>query len=231
MKALFVTGTGTGVGKTLVGGALCAYLSLKRGIDVGVMKPIETGWNPSNSDGLTLKELSGSNDSIDEIVPYRFYQPLAPEVAAQKENVEVSIEKLDLIYRKLLNSHDFLVIEGAGGILVPLKEGFFFSDLVKMWNTPVLVVSENRLGTINCTLLTCHFLFSQGIQVIGVILNEKEKRPDDSCDSNPTILKKYLPVPVLGIFPNVEKPVLSPSLRKNLSDLFEENIKLPPFLP
>lgn len=224
MKSIFVTGTGTGVGKTIVGGALCAYLSIKKGLDVGVMKPVETGWDFSSSDALILKELSGSSDVLEDIAPYRFSLPCAPEVAAKKEGVEIDLDVLTGIFRKLFFSHDVLVIEGAGGVLVPIKEGFFFSDLAKAWNVPVIIVSENKLGTINHTLLTCHYLISKGIEIIGVILNDKEKERDISSNSNAEILKKYLPAPFLGVFPHISISPGSYAYREHLADLFEKNI-------
>lgn len=226
MRSVFITGTGTGVGKTVVGGALCAYLSLKKGLDVAVMKPVETGWDPASSDAITLIQLSGSKEKMEDVVPYKFVQPVAPEVAARHENREVKIETLDLVYRKLLSTHDVVVVEGAGGILVPIREGFFFSDLIKLWKIPVIVVSENRLGTINHTLLTCHYLLSEGIEIVGVILNTKEETLDFSSDSNSAVLKKYLPIPLLGVFPHVGISMGDSSFRESLAEIFENNIDL-----
>ena len=230
MRSIFITGTGTGVGKTFVGGAICAYLSLKRGLDVGVMKPCETGWDPQSSDGATLKELSGSKDQLEEIVPYRFFLPACPEVAAKHERKEVDIKRLNSIYEKLLIGHEILVVEGAGGLLVPIRDGFFFSDLIKAWRIPVLVISENRLGTINHTLLTCYYLLSLGVSVLGVVLNNLRTEMDPSSESNAEMLKKYLPTPFLGVFPYVSLSELRTSLREELADLVEEHLDLT-FLP
>ncbi|MCX7856588.1 MAG: dethiobiotin synthase [Deltaproteobacteria bacterium] len=224
MKSIFVTGTGTGVGKTVVACALSAYFSIRRGLNVGVMKPVETGWDPDFSDGLMLKKASGSEDVIDDIVPYRFRLPAAPEVAATYELREIDLGILTNVYQKLLSRHDLLIVEGAGGILVPIKDGFFFSDLARIWNMYTLVISENKLGTINHTLLTCHYLLSQNIKVLGVILNNKEQNPDPSSESNPSILKKYLPVPLLGVFPSVRLFYEDPSFRESLAEVLEKSI-------
>ncbi|MCS7280139.1 MAG: dethiobiotin synthase [Desulfobacterota bacterium] len=224
MKAIFVTGTGTGVGKTVVGGALCSYLSLKKGLKVGVMKPVETGWDPKNSDAMTLKVLSGSEDPIEEIVPYRFDLPVAPLVAARSEKKDIDLGVLDEVYKKLLSRHDLVIVESAGGILVPIKEGFFFLDLVKRWNVPVLVVSENRLGTINHTLLTCHYLILKNVPVLGVILNNKEEELDISAQSNASVLEEFLPVPFLGSFPYLGKVKIW-DLREKLAEFFESSIR------
>ena len=136
MKAFFITGTDTGVGKTVVTSAVAAYCSLKRHLDVGVMKPFESGLpvragdHPSG-DALFLKEASGSRDALSVIRPYAFEAPLAPEAASEREHVEIDIAVVDAMYRRLAQSHDVLLVEGAGGILVPIRRDFFFVDLAK----------------------------------------------------------------------------------------------------
>lgn len=228
MSSVFITGTGTGVGKTLVGGALSAYLRIFKGLSVGVMKPIETG-EDSPSDGLILKKLSGTEDPLSEIVPYKFKKPVSPEVASFEEGRPIDVERLTSIFENLRKRHDCLIVEGAGGLLVPIKEGFFFSDLVRLWKMPVVVVSENKLGTINHTLLTCHFLDSQGIEVLGVILNEKENKPDQSASTNPHILKKYLKVPLLGVFPHISVGFSDPGFDEAIARIFKERIDVSVF--
>lgn len=225
MRSVFITGTGTGVGKTVVSAALASYLRFFRRLSVGVMKPVETG-EDLPSDGEILKKFSGSEDPISEIVPYKFKKPVSPEVASYEEGKSVDISRLTSIFEGLRKKHDFLIVEGAGGILVPIKDGFFFSDLVKLWRIPVLVVSENKLGTINHTLLTCHFLDSQGIEVLGVVLNERERIGDESCKTNPHILRKYLKVPLLGVFPHVSFDLEREGFDETLAQLFNDRMDL-----
>ena len=209
MKAIFITGTDTGVGKTVISASLCAFLSLKIGLNVGVMKPFESGLPKKDRDELPsdarfLKEVSGTNDSLDEINPYVFESSLAPEAAANLENIIIDIERVSETFKRLREHHDILIVEGAGGVLVPISKGFFFCDLMKNWDTPVIIVSRLGLGTINHTLLTSNFLQLLGITVLGVILNDIDGGNDIAAKTNPEMLKQYLKVPLLGIFPHLE---------------------------
>ncbi len=207
MKPLFITGTDTGVGKTHIGASLSAFLSVSKGLNVGVMKPFESGLAKRDKDSLPwdaicLKEASGSTDDLDMVSPYTFEAPLAPEVAAMIAGVSIDLDVLDKIYRTILAGHDVTIVEGAGGILVPIKDGFFYLDLIKRWKAPVIVVSRLGLGTINHTLLTCRYLKSHDVPVIGVILNDTEGAGDLAAKTNPEVLKHYLDVPLLGTFPH-----------------------------
>lgn len=229
MKAIFITGTDTGVGKTAISASLAAFLSLKKGLNVGVMKPFESGLSKSDGDGSdcdagTLKRASGTNDPLDEINPYTFKAPLAPEAAAKLENVDIDIDMVGRTFQGLLERHDVLVVEGAGGVLVPISTGFFFCDLIKAWDIPVIIVSRLRLGTINHTLLTNIFLQSIGVSVLGVILNDTEGTDDIAAETNPEMLRQYLNVPILGIFPYLEEHTRETMERGRLSDIFADHI-------
>jgi dethiobiotin synthetase len=207
MKTLFITGTDTGVGKTHIGASLSAFLAVSKGYNVGVMKPFESGLAKRDKDSLPwdaicLKEASGSADDLDLISPYTFEAPLAPEVAARLAGVSIDMDVIDKIYRTIVNSHDVVVVEGAGGVLVPITDGFFYLDLMKRWKVPVIVVSRLGLGTINHTLLTCRYLKTQAVPVVGVILNDTDGSGDLAAKTNPEVLKHYLEVPLLGIFPH-----------------------------
>lgn len=209
--AVFVTGTDTGVGKTLVSVSLAAYFSRMKGLRVGVMKPFETGLPADRTelfpcDALALKTASGSSDDISLITPCSFGLPLAPETAAGLEHRTIDLEPIDRAFQEIVKSHDITIVEGAGGILVPIKEDFFFSDLISRWDLPVVVVARLGLGTINHTLLTCRFLQSQGTRVIGVVLNDTEGADDVAARTNPDMLRKYLTVPLLGVLPYLKGP-------------------------
>lgn len=154
-----MTGTDTGVGKTVV----CALLAA--GLRHSYWKPVQSG-SVDGLDSDRVREIAGLEQ--DQIVPerYVFSQPLSPHLAAQKDGAGID---LDLIQPPL--SRGSLIIEGAGGIMVPLNEDFLMIDLVKKLGVPVLIVAWNRLGVINHTLLTVEALKQAGIDILGVILN------------------------------------------------------------
>jgi dethiobiotin synthetase len=229
MKVIFVTGTDTGVGKTVISSAISSFFSIRKQMNVGVMKPFESGLSKRDKDllpwdAICLREASGSNDDLNIISPYTFESPVAPEVAAMLEHVNIDISMVDKIYHSLKKSHDLLVIEGAGGVLVPIRENFFFADLIQKWNAPTLIVSRLGLGTINHTLLTNHLLKERGIKVLGVILNNTDGLGDLPAQTNPAILRKYLDVPVLGIFPHVKDLLKGSVDRERMADIFAKNI-------
>jgi len=229
VKTLFITGTDTGIGKTVVSMCLCAFLSLRRGMNVGVMKPFESGLTKGEQkagsrDSVLLREASGSTDSLKEITPYVFEAPLAPEVAAELENRVIDLDRLDRIYRDFSRIHDVVIIEGAGGVMVPIKKDFFYADLIRRWNAPAIIVSRLGLGTINHTLLTSRFLQSQGIDIAGVILNDADNEADIASQTNPGVLKRYLRVPFLGIFPHLTGVTEKGMDRERLAETFEQNI-------
>jgi dethiobiotin synthetase len=229
MKTIFITGTDTGVGKTAVACSLAAYLSLKEGRDVGVMKPFESGGEGSEQDmtgdAWALKAASGSPDDIRDINPYNFKAPLAPEVAAMRENADIDISRVMSVYRKLCARHDVVIVEGAGGILVPISQGYFYSDLMADMGAPVVIVARLTLGTINHTLLSCHYLKAIGATVSGVILNDMTGEKDVASETNPALLEKYLKVPLLGIFPHMPGLFERGIDREKLANIFETNIK------
>ena len=229
MKSLFITGTDTGIGKTVISMGLCAFLSLRKGMDVGVMKPFESGLTKGEQkagsrDAVLLREASGSTDSLRKINPYTFEAPLAPEVAAELEHRVIDIDGIDRTYRDLLRKHDVLIIEGAGGVMVPIKSNFFYIDLIRRWNVPTIIVSRLGLGTINHTLLTSRFLQSKGIDIAGVILNDAGSEADIASQTNPGVLKRYLCAPFLGVFPHLAGVAEKAMDRERLADAFEKNI-------
>jgi dethiobiotin synthetase len=229
MKVIFVTGTDTGVGKTVISSALAAFFSLRKNMRVGVMKPFESGLSKRDKDllpwdAICLREASGSNVDLNIISPYTFESPVAPEVAAMLEHVNIDISMVDKIFQGLRKSHDLVIIEGAGGVLVPIRENFFFADLIQQWKAPTLIVSRLGLGTINHTLLTNHFLKERGIKVLGVILNNTEGLEDLPAQTNPDILRRYLDTPVLGIFPHVKDLLKGSVDRERMADILAKNI-------
>lgn len=222
-KGIFITGTDTGVGKTIVSAILVRSL-LKEGLRVGVMKPIETGClrvkddvgkeilHPS--DGFFLKMVASLDESLDLITPIRFELPLAPMVASDIEGMPLEITEILNAYNILRERYDFIIVEGVGGILVPIvrikagssvKKIYFVSDLIKDLGLPALVVTRPGLGTINHTLLTVEYLQREGIDLKGIVINY-HKLPENTIaeKTNPSVLKEICPAPLLATFPHLD---------------------------
>ena len=227
-KGIFITGTDTRVGKTLLSGAFAAALR-ERGMNIGVMKPVESGCNRVKgslvaADALFLKELSGSNDDIDLINPYRLEHSLAPATAAEMEGVKIESAKIEDAYTRLKSMHDLVIVEGAGGLLVPLNDSLLMADLIKILQLPVLVIARSSLGTINHTLLTLRSAEASGLEVVGVIVNHvtpDQGLAEKTCASS---IKKFTRVPILGVFPFVEDA--QKSNKEYLIDLAERYVNI-----
>lgn len=208
-KGLFVIGTDTGVGKTLIAGALARLLS-SRGVDVGVMKPIETGcrcWKGAllPADGSYLRSAARTADPIHLIVPYRYKDPLAPWVASLREKRKIDFGKIVQAYDRLRRKHSFLIVEGVGGLLVPLTARFDLIDLILLLDLPVLLVARSGLGTLNHTLLTLRHGSQQGLRFLGALLNQNLPRKTLADRTNLESLRERIDVPLLGCFPYFDK--------------------------
>lgn len=209
MKGIFVAGTDTGIGKTVVSAAIIRALA-KTGRRVGAMKPVETGCNEVDgllipSDGMFLREMAGMDDSIDIVTPERYKNPVAPMIAAGLENRPVNLDRVSDAFKKLSRKYEFVVVEGVGGLLVPINKNYFVSDLIRGLRLPVVVVARALLGTINHTLLTVKQALNEGLDVKGVIINN-HCPPENSIaeKTNPDVLRELCPVPVLGVLPYIE---------------------------
>lgn len=205
-KGLFITGTDTGVGKTMISGAIARFL-VSNGVDCGVMKPIETGCRMGKQgliprDGSYLKRATRSKDPLDLITPCRFRQPLSPYAAVlQGEKNTLSFSEIQKACDTLFERHDFLVVEGAGGLLVPLTRRLMMIDLIRLLNLPVLLVARNGLGTLNHTLLTLRQGESHGLSFFGVVLNRTSGKNEPSEATNLKILSEQSGVPIFGPLP------------------------------
>ncbi|MDY6862853.1 MAG: dethiobiotin synthase [Thermodesulfobacteriota bacterium] len=229
MKSFFVIGTDTGVGKTVVTGSIAAYLCNK-GLKVGVMKPAESGCSiedgkPVPEDTIYLKKMSGCSLSIDTINPYRFVLPLAPGIAAEMEGKEIKEEEIIQKFRIIKKEHDVTLVEGAGGLYVPIYENKLNSHLVLKLSLPVIIVSRGNLGTINHTLLTVKQAQYLRMKICGVIINYTGPVESVAERTNPEVLKKYLNVPLLGVFPYIEKKE-DINCKEFLAGLVKEKIDL-----
>src|SRR5438477_779637 len=159
-NGLFITGTDTGVGKTMVTAGL-AMLLRSRHKPVGVMKPIQTGCpmvegKPFPEDTVKLQGASETDDPLELVTPYRFRSPLAPFVAGRIERKKITFSKILRAYRQLKQRHAFMLVEGIGGILVPITKKARVLELIQLLDLPLLIVARSGLGTLNHTLLTAH---------------------------------------------------------------------------
>lgn len=202
---LFITGTDTGVGKTFVAAGLARCLR-DRGIRTGVLKPAETGCALRKGrrvprDGVFLRYMAGAAEPIEEIVPYRLAAPLAPQVAAEREGVRIQTRRIHRAFRRILPRYACTLVEGAGGILVPVTGKDTMADLIRLLRTPVLLVSRIGLGTLNHTLLSLSCLERHRIPVVGIVLNDPSGCRDLSARTNPSTLEQWSSVPILGNIP------------------------------
>lgn len=204
---IFITGTDTGVGKTLVTAALALHLK-KRGHSVGVMKPIETGVVAAklkHSDAGRLQAILDSDEPLGAICPYRFELPVAPLAAAQIKKQAIQPETIRRVYRLLAGRYDCMVVEGVGGVHVPITQSHNVMDLVKQLRLPVVIVGRSGLGGINHALLTIEALRRNKIPIVALVLNRTDPVRSTIARiqerSTVAILSKQAGVPVLGPLP------------------------------
>ena len=201
MAGLFVTGTDTGVGKTFVTCGIASVLRT-RGHCVGVMKPVETGCGGGlarrPADALALREAAGSTLPLDRICPYQLDAPLAPDVAARLERTRIDPAVIAEAFRAIDNDHDVTLVEGAGGLLVPIVERYTMADLAHGLELPLLVVVDSKLGAINHTLLTLEAAATRGLTVQGYVLNHAAAA-DEAAATNASVLQRCTDVPCLGV--------------------------------
>jgi dethiobiotin synthetase len=204
-RGVFITGTDTGVGKTVVAATLARLLRI-RGLNVGVMKPVTSGCREENGrlisdDALLLCQAAGVV-CCDDVTPYLLREPVAPAEAAKLDGVRIDYSRIRESFDKLATRHDFMIVEGAGGLMVPLAGGMLVADLVRQLELPLLVVARPNLGTINHTVLTCFTAQQMELKVAGVIINNFPLAPDLSEQSAPHHIGSLCGAPVLGIWPH-----------------------------
>lgn len=202
---LFITGTDTGVGKTLVTAALARYC-LTRGMRVGVMKPCETGvTEPAGpgDDARLLQWASGSQDDPGLIAPYRFREPLSPAQAAEREGCHIDPARLISACQDIARGKDIVLVEGAGGIMVPLRGGYLMADLARELGLPLLVVARPGLGTINHTLLTIFAARMMELPLAGFFINRMPQSPGPAEEGAPHQLAALASADLLGVIPEV----------------------------
>ncbi len=208
--AIFITGTDTAVGKTFFTCGLAALLKAD-GYKVGVMKPAETGCVEKDGqlfadDAWRLQQASGCAESMDSICPYRLPEALAPSIAAERAGVKIDIDRLLDICRDLSAKHDITLVEGAGGLMVPLVPSFTFADFARVAKLPIIVVAANKLGVINHLLLTLEHASCKGLQPLGYVLNQLSSETSLAAETNREVLAGMTAVPCLGALPFVSEP-------------------------
>jgi dethiobiotin synthetase len=186
-KIIFITGTDTGVGKTILTGLLVHHLRTN-GVHALAMKPFCSG---GRADVRLLRAMQDAALTEEEINPFYFPEPIAPLVSARMRKCRISLGEVVLRIKKMAARCECLLIEGSGGLLVPLGEKFFVSDLIERLNCDVIVVARNQLGTINHTLLTVNALKRFRVKNIAVALMSTSKK-DASVEKNEAVLGEFL---------------------------------------
>lgn len=228
-RGYFITGTDTGVGKTIVAGGLAA-LYKNKGLDVGVMKPIATGCKRVDNtlisdDAIFLKRSAEVDDEYGLINPVCLEQPLAPTVAARLSNTKIDLEKIRMDYDSLCERHEYLIVEGIGGLLVPIDAYYFVVDLANEMELPLIIVCRPNLGTINHTLLTVSYAREHGLDVKGIIVNESVENCDDVVKkTNADEIKRLTDLPILGMIPFDKGLDISNHNKEVLLKIFSDKI-------
>ena len=188
MKGLFVTGTDTGCGKTTVACAI-ARAAREAGQRVRVLKPVETGCvDGVPADATALGEAAGDERPLEELCPYRLALPAAPEIAARQERVEIDPDALQRAFASAADGADLVLVEGAGGLRVPIRAGLDMAELALLFGLPLLVVARAALGTINHTLLTLEAAKLRRLRVALVVFSHTEPALSDADRANLDLL-------------------------------------------
>jgi dethiobiotin synthetase len=203
-RGIFVTGTDTGVGKTIVAATLARLLRMN-GVAVGVMKPVTSGCREEDgklvSDDARLLCQAAGIQLCDDVAPYRLHESIAPAEAARIDGVRIDFSNVKAAFDRLASSYQYVIVEGAGGLMVPLSGGLLVADLARELELPLLVVARPGLGTINHTVLTCFAARQLGLQVAGVIVNGMPASPGLAEQGAPHQIGSLCGAPVLGIWP------------------------------
>jgi len=229
-SGIFITGTDTGVGKTVVAAGLALVLR-ERGMRVGVMKPVATGCTGEgkrliSEDAVYLLE-AAENEHTMLTNPLRFRNALAPSVASIIEKKEIPIESILKAYRELQRHYDFIIVEGVGGLLVPLTKEYFVANLIHEFNLPMLIVSKGGLGTINHTLLTVDAATIRGFDIRGIIFNRMPRVNFSIAEvTNPKVIHDLTGIPILGTLPELEDVDVETCRFGSLKEVFKERIDL-----
>ena len=200
--SLFITATDTGVGKTLVTGGL-AYALRGQGLDIGCWGALQSGerLDDPSGDAPRLKMVGNLPDPVEAISLQAFSEPLAPRLAAERAGVQITRQDLLAHHVAAKKGHQHLLIEGAGGLAVPLTADTTVVELAQEIAAPLLIIARPSLGTVNHTVLTVRYAQAHGLTVAGVILSGWLGGEDPGEAHNPIYIEEYAGVPVLGRVP------------------------------
>jgi dethiobiotin synthetase len=208
-KGYFITGTDTEIGKTLVTGLLGRYFQLQ-GMSVGAFKPIASGGEEKDGvlcseDALFLKSFLKLAEPLELINPLCLQKPLAPKVAAEQDNHQIKLEKYINAFHAYQEKVDVLLVEGVGGVMVPIKKDYLVADMIKEVGLPVIIVTRPNLGTINHTILTTSYLQQEDIPIAGIVINYSKQQEKGLAEkTNPQEIKRLSGVPIIGEVPYIE---------------------------
>lgn len=243
-RMLAVTGTDTEIGKTVITMSL-AIRARALGLRVAAMKPIESGIAARGpmrndagalaitehgilSDAERLARAAGAEDDLDVVGPIVLSEPLAPMMAASRAGVTIDFEKLDRARETLSQDRDLLLIEGAGGILAPIRRDYSFATLFKRWSADVVIVAGNRLGVLNHTLLTVRVAEAEGLNVKAVVLTDiSDKDPSIAEATNYDALVALLPKYPIHRFPWIDRLDDSSALSAAVAGAGLDSVLLP----
>ena len=224
MQGVFITGTGTDVGKTYIGAAIARTLSAE-GVNVIPRKPIESGCIRDGEelipqDAVALKQAAGFKGDLSEVCPYRFEPPISPVRAAHLANKVLTTEQLVSICLQG-SEHGFTLVEGAGGFYSPLAENGLNADLAVALQLPVILVADDKLGALSNVLLNTEAIQMRGLQLAAVVLNEAQESNADENMNNTADLREHLDCPVFAIgYSSTEQPELPRALIDSLMVMY-----------
>jgi len=222
-RGVFITGTDTEIGKTAVTAGLAAVLK-QRGQNVGVMKPVAAG---SRADAIILQRSAHIPDTLDEINPIYLENPLSPNVAAQIESKTVDITQIKTTYNILAKRHDMMLVEGVGGLLVPLLDTYSVADLIVQLDLPIIIVARAALGTINHTLLTIEAAQKRNLNILGVIYNTVLPQANPTAaQTSPETITRISQIPSLGTLPFDPHVNIDQNNLGHLPQLIEDHIDI-----
>lgn len=221
-RGLFITGTDTDVGKTVIAGGIARILKDK-GQRVGVFKPIASGCHSQRGelvshDAEFLAHCADASEKLDQICPIRLKEPLAPEVAVQRGAGPIDLATIRTYYNRIASEKDLLIVEGIGGLLVPLTQDLLLADLASQIDLPLLIVANPSLGTINHTLLTVEAARTRGLRIAGIVINSYVADTATVAEeTNPAAIERASGVKILTIVPrdldtNMDRGTVGPGV-------------------
>lgn len=220
-KALFITATGTDIGKTYVSALICKQMK-EEGFDIGYYKAALSGSNDiTDSDAWYVKEKANLTDSYEEMVSYTYKHAYSPHLAAQIEGNPPDMKVIKKSYKNISKNHEYMIVEGSGGIICPIRydddKKIFLEDIIKELDLPCLIVADAGLGTINSAVLTIEYMKSKKIKIKGIILNRFEEA-NVMHEDNKEMIEKITNIKTVGIIDSVNNRKLKAD---NIHSLFE----------